>query len=108
MYDCDELKEYRTIIQRNGKSPPERPESFIDVEKLLAQENSSQEKLSTLFSHNDNRELHEVIANKLVEENKESFSEIAEFLNKYDMCDKGGPTLDFEYIKYSFTKKLLE
>lgn len=108
LYDCDELKEYRTIIQRNGKSPPERPESFIDVEKLLAQENSSQEKLSTLFSHNDNRELHEVIANKLVEENKESFSEIAEFLNKYDMCDKGGPTLDFEYIKYSFTKKLLE
>ena len=108
LYDCDELKEYRTIIQRNGKSPPERPESFIDVEKLLAQENSSQEKLSTLFSHNDNRELHEVIANKLVEENKESFSEIAEFLNKYDMCDIGGPTLDFEYIKYSFTKKLLE
>lgn len=114
LYDCDELKDYRkistlsTIIQRNGKSLQERTKSFNDVEKLLAQENSSQEKLSSLFSPIDNRELHEVIANKLVEEKKESFSEIAEFLNKYDMCDKRGPTLDFEYIKYSFTKKLLE
>ena len=114
LYDCDELKDYRKIsppstkIQRNGKSLQERTKSFNDVEKLLDQENSSQEKLSSLFSPYDNLELHEVIANKLVEENKESFSEIAEFLNKYDRCDKKGPTLDFEYIKYSFTKKLLE